>query len=541
MTEASFAMPGPHPASTPDPLVGRLIDGRYRVQGVLGQGGMGLVYEAQHEVLGTRLALKLLRSEVWGDEEALARLKREAQAASAIGHENIVDVRDFGRLRDGSTYVVMELVEGDDLLKALRASGPMPWRRARAIARQIADALGAAHAAGIVHRDLKPENVILTARRGEPDFVKLVDFGIALVQGGAKITQAGRVVGTPEYMSPEQCAGVGVDHRVDVYALGVLLYEMTTGSLPFSSPDLLELVRKHIQEAPRPPRELAPDLPPAFEALILRCLAKRPARRFQSMAEVAEALDALETGDVAPPPPEDLRGSEPPIARDPTRSGSRLASRPDGTTSVPAEVAPARRSPMLVLGLVAAVGGALAGFAVVASSWGDEPAVEVAAEPPAHAPIADAPSAEPDAPAAPGSDAPGSDAPGPDAPGSDAPGPDALDPGAPAEVQLVIDTIPPGAAVLEGEAFLGNAPFQMVRPEGDERVTLTLRAEGYEDSTVSIGALSQPALRVELRPAPASRRGRASESTGAASGGHGPATGGSEDPGRRQWLDPWAR
>jgi serine/threonine-protein kinase len=295
----------PVAAPEADELVGRVVDGRYRVVARRGEGGMGLVYEAVHEVLGTRVALKILRRAVAADEEVLARFEREARSASAVGNEHIVDVRDFGRLADGSRFVVMELIEGVDLLSEL-AAGPLPWARACAIGRQICEALGAAHARGIVHRDLKAENVLLTTRRGERDFVKVVDFGIAKVTHEAKqLTRAGRILGTPEYMAPEQCAGREVDGRTDVYALGVLLYEMTTGRLPFEDADLATLVRRQMHEPPAPPSTVHPEagLPPALESLILRCLAKDPDARFARMADVAEALERVlrGSGDVERP------------------------------------------------------------------------------------------------------------------------------------------------------------------------------------------------------------------------------------------------
>ncbi|MCC6877819.1 MAG: serine/threonine protein kinase, partial [Sandaracinaceae bacterium] len=313
--------PSPPPASSPpasspaasspaasspaaaDALLGRLLDDRYRVLGLLGEGGMGLVYDAKHEILGTPLAIKVLRKDASGDEEAVERLKREAQAASAIGHEHIVDVRDFGRLADGSVYVVMELLDGVDLYRVVR-EGPLPIDRLRHIAIQICEALGAAHERGIVHRDLKPENVLLIARRGDPDFVKVLDFGIAKVQNASlKLTAAGRVMGTPEYMSPEQCSGGAVDARADVYSLGVMLYEMATGRLPFADRDLVELVRKQIQQPPLAPSVVRPDLdiPLPLEAIILRCLAKKPEERLQSMADVAEALRELKMPAPLPP------------------------------------------------------------------------------------------------------------------------------------------------------------------------------------------------------------------------------------------------
>ncbi len=241
-----------------DALVGEVLDGRYRIEEVLGEGGMGVVYGARHEVLGSRVAIKVLRADISGDAEAIARLRREARAASSIGNEHIVDVRDFGQLPDGSTFIVMERIDGRDLFTIV-CERPIEWERAVGIALQVCEALGAAHESGIVHRNLKLENVLLTSARGRSDFVKVFDFGIAKMQDGAKITVAGRVMGTPEYMSPEQCAGRGVDHRTDIYSFGVMLYEMVTGTLPFFHQDLVALVRMQMLEAPVPPSQRTPE------------------------------------------------------------------------------------------------------------------------------------------------------------------------------------------------------------------------------------------------------------------------------------------
>lgn len=570
----SFPGDGDHPAgamnptlgdpSLRDPMLGRVLDGRYRLLRPLATGGMGLVYEAVHEVLGNRLAIKLLRPDIAGDEESLARLEREAQAATSIGNDHIVDVRDFGRLSDGSSYVVMELIEGIDLLTELRAA-PLRWPRACRIALQICEALGAAHERGIVHRDLKAENVLLTVRRGQADFVKIVDFGIAKVTSGAKpLTLAGRVMGTPEYMAPEQCAGRPVDARADIYASGVLLYEMTTGTLPFYDPDIVKLVRKQMYEAPVPPSQVRPsaELPPAFEAVVLRCLAKEPEERFASMAELADALarvleservtshaawadtvpagavseavpvvDAAATGDTT------SAGAGPPSGH-PAASSSRVGASDASIPSV--DGAPARDRdatwtvehgalaetlPSIELGSapvasprstgpwarwlvgvalvpIAVGGGAWAWLAFSGPSTELEPA-RVALEHPGNTPV---PSPV-DERAVPNL--------GEEERRSDVDRGTALD-SAPqdASLETLIETEPPGAEVHRDGVILGVTPLRVERTAAGERTRLLLRRAGYRTHSLTLSRLTSDTLRIVLERAP--RRGPAARSQGGA-------------------------
>ncbi|MBW2464204.1 MAG: serine/threonine protein kinase, partial [Deltaproteobacteria bacterium] len=226
-----------------DPLLGRVIDGRYRIEKQIGEGGMGVVYLATHTVLGKKLALKILRGEMARDEETVKRFMQEAQAATSIGQQNIIDISDFGQLPDGTTYFVMEHLDGMPLTQLIRDGGSLPMADAIRIVRQIAAALGAAHQVGVVHRDLKPDNVFLIKRGGDPYFVKVLDFGIAKVGGASsKLTKTGMVFGTPHYMAPEQAAGQAVDRRTDVYALGVMMYEMFTGKVPFDADTFMAIL-----------------------------------------------------------------------------------------------------------------------------------------------------------------------------------------------------------------------------------------------------------------------------------------------------------
>ena len=291
-----------------DPLIGQVLDGRYRIERMLGEGGMGIVYKGVHTTLGKALAIKVLRPEVSKNEEILQRFRQEAQSASQIGNPHIIDISDFGTLPDGSTYFVMEFLTGKSLTAALCETKFSSARTIHVI-KQLAGALGAAHEIGIVHRDLKPDNVQLIERGGQKDFVKVLDFGIAKVGGStSKLTQAGQVFGTPHYMSPEQCAGTNVDHRTDIYALGVMLYEMACGKVPFDADNLMGILTKHLYENAIPPRELSPpvDVSPALEAIILKCLQKKPDARYQSMSELAADLEAL-ADSVGSIPIEELR------------------------------------------------------------------------------------------------------------------------------------------------------------------------------------------------------------------------------------------
>ena len=280
-----------------DPLVGSILNDRYRIRGPIGQGGMGIVYEALHEVLEKRVALKVLRNDFSSRPDVVERFRQEAKSASRIGHEHIVDISDFGETPQGQSYFVMEFLDGEDLANVLARERSVEPKRAVRIILQCCHALGAAHAKGIVHRDMKPENIFLTHREGRPDFVKIVDFGIAKmsdieVEGGPgrKLTKTGMIFGTPEYMSPEQAGGRPLDHRVDIYALGIILYEMLTGKVPFVADTFMGILSKHMFDEVQPLAEAGVDVPPELEATIAVALHKDPEERFYTAADFAEAL-----------------------------------------------------------------------------------------------------------------------------------------------------------------------------------------------------------------------------------------------------------
>jgi hypothetical protein len=284
------------PAST---YVGCVIDGRYRIEGVLGRGGMGVVYRARHEIIDKLFAVKILLPTE--DTEVVERFVNEARAATAIGNAHIVDTVDFGELPDGSTYFVMEYLEGQTLARRIKADGFVSVSRTIAVGKQIAEGMGAAHRAGIVHRDLKPENIFLTRRDEQEDFVKLLDFGIAKIESTQnRITRAGTIFGTPHYMSPEQASGTEVDARTDIYAVGVILYEMVSGKVPFDAENPMGLITQHLYTEPVPLGRLPSPpqpIPSSVDAIVLKCLAKKADDRYASMADFAEDLDRVYRGE----------------------------------------------------------------------------------------------------------------------------------------------------------------------------------------------------------------------------------------------------
>ncbi len=276
-------------------LVGRVIAGRYRVTGILGEGGMGAVYIAEHLLLGRKVAIKRLHPELAGDEKAIARFQREARAAAATGHEHIVDVMDLGYAEDGAPYLVMEYLRGVSLAQTLKRETRLPLARTIRIVTQVLAALASVHERGIVHRDLKPDNVFLTRRGNVPDYVKVLDFGISKVKQEEgepnTLTRTGVTMGTPFYMSPEQARGVRkLDHRVDLYAVAVITYECLTGRLPLMGDNYHALLQQILGVDPIPPASYLPGLPAEVDAAVMKGLAKDPQRRFASAAEMLAVL-----------------------------------------------------------------------------------------------------------------------------------------------------------------------------------------------------------------------------------------------------------
>jgi predicted Ser/Thr protein kinase len=475
-TEHLKLVPDPGPERT-DPLIGQVLDGRYEIEKVLGEGGMGLVYKARHTTLGKPLAIKVLKAEVSKDAEIVQRFRQEAQSATAIGNHHIIDISDFGVLADGSTYFVMEFLDGISLTKAIEPGKPIEARRQIHIAKQLCRALGAAHDIGIVHRDLKPDNIYLILRGGDKDFVKVLDFGIAKVGGAkSKLTQVGQVFGTPHYMSPEQCAGTAVDKRTDVYALGVIMYEMASSRVPFDADNLMGILTKHLYEEPIKPHDLPPptDVPPALEAIIMKCLAKKADIRYQSMQEVLADLELVEQGLTPQAVVEGVRRAS---ATGSMRTDTMNASSAALSVDVGDVALPKKSNTGIIIGAVAALL-LVGGGAFFALRGGEEP-VAVTPEP---APVQQA-AVQPPAPepvAAPVE-------------------PKAEEKPAAVAVQVTISSKPSGAEVYASGALIGRTPYQVQRPQrGEPSLDLLLKADGYKDQPVRISNLTQADLPIDL-------------------------------------------
>ena len=338
-------------------IEGKVLADRYAVGELLGRGGMAEVYLATDRVLDRPVALKVLGGWLANDGTFVERFRREALAAARISHPNLVAVFDAGS-EDGVHYIVMEHVPGETLADVLQKGGRLHPNRAITIAASVADALGVAHAAGIVHRDVKPGNVMLT-----PDGrTKLMDLGIARSIDGERITHASSILGTAGYISPEQARGDPVDHRSDIYSLGCVLYEMLTGRQPFEAQDPLAVAYKHVHEPPAPPTSLEPSIPPGLEAVTLRAMEKEPAARFQSVSDMAAALDdrtvPVSPVTVTTPMPPLTVTTPPPTAR---------------TDTLPRRVDRARRRRPLIPLLLALAALALLGGLAFALFGGDRP------------------------------------------------------------------------------------------------------------------------------------------------------------------------
>jgi eukaryotic-like serine/threonine-protein kinase len=439
-----------------DPYLGCIIDGRYSVEKMVGEGGMGVVYRCRHRIIGKKVAMKVLRADLARDQEVTERFLNEAKAASAIGNAHIIDISDFGQLPDGSTYFVMEYLEGIPLSQVVEGGKPVPVPRILDIARQLAEGLAAAHRASIVHRDLKPDNIHLVERGTSKDFVKILDFGIAKVSTAeGKLTRAGQVFGTPHYMSPEQAAGAPVDHRGDIYSLGVILYELASGKVPFDADNFMGILTQHMYKAPVPIRALVPqpqEVPPGLEAIVLKCLSKRPEQRYQSMDEVIADIDKLAEGLIPDAVPEMMQRS----------GGFNVPAdyfKPGGKMPAPVPATPIgmprtkSRVPLYagLAGVATAIGLVIAIFAQSATS-------PASPEP--------APSVEP------------------------APKPVAAPPDPivkPAQKQVVVAIEPLDARVFEGDDDLGKSPI-VLELAPDATRTLDIRRDGYKSQTITIDA-----------------------------------------------------
>jgi tRNA A-37 threonylcarbamoyl transferase component Bud32 len=477
------AAPAPAaPIAKVDPYVGKTIDGRYVVDRILGEGGMGVVYAARHKAIDKRVALKVLRGEMAQDQELNDRFLQEARAASAIGNQHIVDISDFGKLPDGSTYFAMEFLDGKSLGAVLtEEKGPMPVPRLCRIAKQIAQGLSAAHAASIVHRDLKPDNLMLITRGREREFVKILDFGIAKVGGATKkMTRAGSVFGTPHYMSPEQAAGAAVDHRTDIYALGVILYEMASGKVPFDADNFMGILTQHMYKAPVPIRALVPviEVPAGLDAIVLKCLTKKPEGRYAGMDDLILDLEKLEQG-VLP----DAVGEM--MARS---GGFNVPADYFRSSGMPAPVPGSPVQPRKRWPLVATIAAVASGAGLVAIVLARSPSS------PAQTPLAASAAVVPPVPAVP----------------TAAPAVAPLTPAsasAPAHAlhEVLVSVSPGDATITRDGTDVGPAPLVLHMADG-ESATLVLTRKGYKPKTAKIdSAVPRQSLTLDPVSGPAPR------------------------------------
>ncbi|HSR97660.1 MAG TPA: serine/threonine-protein kinase, partial [Kofleriaceae bacterium] len=431
-------------------MLGKTI-GNYIVRHKLGEGGMGSVYFAEHPAIGKRVALKVLHPDFSSDPEIVSRFFNEAKAVNDIQHPNIIDIVDFGTIpppmpgEPPLVYFIMEYVEGATLTQLIQREAPLAPDRAVDIALQIADALAASHSKGVVHRDLKPDNVMLISRGRQRDFVKLLDFGIAKLSGAARThrTRTGTVMGTPQYMSPEQCDGRGlIDHRADIYALGIVLYQMLTGRVPFGGEGHGEVMIHQMTKPPLAPSRIAPQIPEAVELIVLKALEKRAEDRFQRVDDMALALQnptayiAAHGGSA--------RFLVSPVVREPGAAGATAAAAPTASSSRPVPttlsgsasqavslpVAPPPVRKRFPIGFGIAVGVfviAIAAGIIFQGSAPSTPAAQPkptgASEPPAPATPAVAPSAPAPALSAPAPSVPAPSVPAPSVPAPSVPAP----------------------------------------------------------------------------------------------------------------------
>jgi serine/threonine-protein kinase len=360
-----------------------LLEDRYRVLREIGRGGMGIVYEAEHLELGKRVAVKLMLEKYAGDKEAVARFRREALAASRIGDPHIIDVSHIGVAPDGRAFVAMELLSGQPLSQVIATAGALAPARAINIMRQVLRAVGAAHAKGIVHRDLKPDNIFLLDH-GDGDFVKLLDFGISKMMDGeaavaaTRLTTTGMVMGTPLYMAPEQAMGSVIDHHADLYACGVILYEMLSGRPPFEGATYPVLIAKLLTAEPTNLRELQPHLPAKLVAATHRALEKEPERRFDSAEEFVAAMPSLDRS----PSSVELAGT---VGVGMPSQSLRVATPAIDSVRRTGGPAPAKSSRAWLWAVVgvAVVGAGAATFVVVKGQTAGNGAAAAAAQPPA--------------------------------------------------------------------------------------------------------------------------------------------------------------
>ncbi len=449
-----------------DALVGTTVDNRYRIEKKIGEGGMGIVYLATHAVIGKKCAVKVLSGQNTGESEVAQRFVQEARAAAAIGNEHIIDITDFGQLPDSTAYFVMELLDGQPLQKAVESPENMTVDRVLHILIQCCEALSAAHNSNIVHRDLKPDNVFLVTKGDDPDFVKVLDFGIAKVaRESGRLTRTGMIVGTPQYMSPEQAAGTNMDARTDIYSLGIIMYEMLTGHVPFEADTFMGVLTKHLYEEPIPPRRLVPpiNVPSVLESVLLKSIAKKPEKRYQSMADLKQDLVAVKEGktpaiiysqmrdtslSTIPPSPAEVVGAE----------------KKKPVSTIDDEV-PAQRSRMPIIAGIAAVVivAVIAGIFLFKSGADDKTGAKKK----------------------PGAIVNQTAKPTVDQQDTAAPNPGAVE--QPKPTAVTVNSNPKNASIYKNGALIGKLPIDLNRPgKGSPDIHYQLRLSGYESLDIII-------------------------------------------------------
>jgi serine/threonine-protein kinase len=462
-----------------DPFIGRVVANRFEIISKIGAGGMGAVYKARQLGMDRYVAVKVLLKEVAHDEKLIKRFKIEALAASRLSHPNTIRIYDFGEMEDGTLYIAMEFLEGKSLERVLRQEKTLSVRRTLHIIKQVAASLTEAHSKNIVHRDLKPDNVFLVEVDGDKDFVKVLDFGVAKLKEADKqqgtLTQAGMIFGTPRYMAPEQCSPKTVDHRADIYAIGIMAYEMLVGKPPFDADSPLAILMKHLQEKPKPMALMRPDIevPEEVEAMVMRCIEKSPEKRFQTAQELQLEAARLEAS------------LQPKFEKVVIVSGPRKL--PTVITEAQPEIeaveAPKKGGRKALFGALLAVlllGGAGIVGAGIFSSKSDESVAPAPIEAPNTAITA-----------------------------SIKPEEKPLQDVGTGKVRLSFESTPPGAQVFDGDKMIGTTPFSVDFEKQNVSKTFVFKMDGYKEDSLTWLLDQSGVLRLALQKVPKTAKPKA--------------------------------